>query len=55
MSYQTLGAKLLVYAEEVNLDEFVDLVVDSDGGRYGADESNQLVALGGSHSAVPLF
>ena len=54
-SYQTFGAKLLVYTEEVNFYELVDLVVDTDGGWDSTDEADQLVALGSPHSTVPFF
>ena len=51
---QPLGPQLLVDAEEVDLDQVLDLLVDSDGGRNGADEANQLVAFGRPDAAVPL-
>ena len=51
---QPLGPQLLVDAEEVDLDQVLYLLVDSDGGRNGADEANQLVAFGRPDAAVPL-
>jgi len=51
---EPLRPQLLVDAEEVDLDQVLDLLVDSDGCRNGADEADQLVAFGRSDPAMPL-
>merc|ERR1719430_246353 len=52
---QSFRPQLLVYAEEVDLDHVLLLVVHPDVGRDGRDEANQLVALNDPDAAVPFL
>jgi hypothetical protein len=52
---ETLGAELLVYAEEVYLGGFEDFAANADVGGNAGDEGDELAGFGGANTNVPFF